>query len=93
MNWKSYRQQSRDIQWGTNGDSLSIEQVNCGSLLRIADATELMAKRYEELIQKAEFEERRANRYASRLETEQRRTAALRGVIGRMKRQRSATKI
>jgi len=31
--------------------------------------------------------------YASRLETEQRRTAALRGVIGRMKRQRSATKI
>jgi len=79
--------------WSSRNWTPTVEEINCGNLQRIADATELMAKRYEELIQKAEFEERRANRYASRLETEQRRTAALRGVIGRMKRQRSATKI
>ena len=43
--FKNYKQESRK-DWGTNQDSelLSIEQINLGAILRIADATEAMAK-------------------------------------------------
>lgn len=59
MSFKSYREGSR-TNWGSNSDSdaLTLEQINCGALLRIADATELMAKRHTDLINQRDQYER-----------------------------------
>lgn len=47
--FKNYRKLSRDIHWGTKDPNISIEQINCGSMLRIADATEVMAQNFIDL--------------------------------------------
>lgn len=50
--WKSYKEGSR-ANWGVETDNdnpLNIEQIQTGAILRIADATEAMAKRHIELL-------------------------------------------
>jgi len=83
---KSYRQASR-ANWGTASmDALSIEQINCGALLRIADATEQMAQRHTELINARDMYKRwygegeRARKHAER------QLAATRGVVTKLKK-------
>ena len=51
MAHQSYREESRK-NWGKDSaqGALTIEQINTGTLLRIADAVEAMAKRHIELI-------------------------------------------
>ena len=50
MPFKNYKQESRK-EWGIDTNSaLDIEQINCGAILRIADATEKMAERVIGLI-------------------------------------------
>jgi cell division protein FtsB len=45
--FKNFRKESRDGNWGRNADvnsTLSADEINCGSMLRIADALEVIAK-------------------------------------------------
>lgn len=84
---RSYRQQSRDINWGSTGEgSLTLDQINCGSLLRIADAVEKMASSYDSLREDRDFyrqlylDERAAAKKLAR------GNAALRGHLKRLKR-------
>lgn len=66
----------------------TFEPINAGSLQRIADATELMAKGYTELIRERDYYEQRAKRLAAENERLTRQRSALRGAITRMKRQK-----
>lgn len=50
MAFKNYREETKK-NWGSNDpDSLTLDQIQTGCMLRIADATELMARRYQDLI-------------------------------------------
>ncbi|MEN1941052.1 hypothetical protein WCE39_08160 [Luteimonas sp. MJ174] len=62
------------------------EDIQLGCLLRIADATEAMAKRHTELMAARDYYERLARDRADTIETLRRQRAALRGTITRMKR-------
>lgn len=64
----------------------TFEGINCGSLQRIADATELMAKRHQELQADAELFKTLYYRERERKNELLRRVGALKGVITRMKR-------
>jgi len=88
MSHRNYREQSRDVQWGTTNDGagLSIEQINCGSLLRIADASEKMAQRYTELIDKASRLEKANNSLYAQNRQQERSMSALKGQITKLKR-------
>lgn len=72
------------------GDDLcpSETQLVVGCLQRIADATEVMSQRHVELIRQRDFYEQAYRRQLERATWLERRNAALRGVITRMKRQR-----
>ena len=83
-----FRQGSK-ADWVTTDTELTLEQIQCGATLRIADACELMAQNHARLV---EERDRYARRYESERQTAARlnkSNAALRGVIGRMKRQNS----
>lgn len=87
-NHRSYRDESRK-DWGTTSElALSLDQVNTGALLRIADATELMARRYQDLINERDLYKIRYFTQQQRAEAAERRISALRGVITRMRRAR-----
>lgn len=85
--FKSYRKESR-TDWGSYEKGITLEQVNTGSLLRIADATELMAKNHEQLVQLKEYYERRYNEERQRADKLERQVRGYKGVISRMKKQR-----
>lgn len=88
MPFKNYRQQSRDVQWGGNfigDDTPGLEQINCGSLLRIADATELMARSHVRLIQERDEFERRMKAAHVREARLQRCLSAAKGQITKLK--------
>lgn len=86
MTFLRYRDGSRK-NWGTetSGDSLTVEQINCGAILRIADATEKMAARYTTLISEREWYERRYKEERAANERLNRSNAALRGHLKRAK--------
>lgn len=54
MTFRSYREQSR-IDWGLAepGAPMTVERIQLGAVLRIADATEKMAQRHTELLRAA----------------------------------------
>lgn len=87
MTFKNYREQSRNVQWGTNSDydSLSFEEINCGSLLRIADSMEVVAKEYNAILADMKFYQKRYHELLDQVERLKRSNAALRGVITKMK--------
>jgi len=62
------------------GKTLTIEEINCGSLQRIADATEAMAKEYNELL-------RMKNLYSRWYEDERNKVAARNRTISNLKGQ------
>lgn len=76
------REQSRE-NWSSHS---TIEEINAGSLQRIADATEKMAQNYTKLENDYKFMREDRDRYRARLESELKRTAAYRGIINRMKK-------
>jgi hypothetical protein len=84
---KTYKDQSL-IGWysSTQQNNPSLEQIQTGALQRIADATELVAKNYNQLQSDMEWykglyeQERESNRRMVR------RIAALQGVITKMKK-------
>lgn len=85
--FKNYRDHSR-INYGNSTGAATLEQINSGSLQRIADATEAMAKNYTAMQEdrdryKRWYEDQRA--ITLRLS---RRITAFRGVITRMKKRK-----
>lgn len=88
MAWKDHRQNSR-IAWGSNVDgehNTDRDDIILGCHLRAADALELMAKNHAQLVAQRDMYERWYKEEKAKLQKERRRTAALRGVIARMKR-------
>ena len=86
MTHKSYKAESR-IDWGTNMEGgLTLEQINTGAILRIADATEKMAQRHTELIRRNEYLESYVKLLDATKQTKDRQINALRGHINRMKK-------
>lgn len=66
----------------------STEQINTGSLQRIADATELMAKRYQDLLDENQRYKGYCNDYQRKILKRDRTISALRGQITKLKNQR-----
>lgn len=69
-----------------NPNSQLVQFCKAGALMRIADATELMARNHEQLVRDAENCKRWYQEEKQRRERYQRSNAALRGIIKRMKR-------
>ncbi len=85
MTHRSYRKESRS-DWGTRDEGgFPLDQINTGALLRIADAVERMAESYDEMRRDRDVWKESALFARRRLDTERRRTAALRGWIKRMR--------
>lgn len=83
------RQLSRD-EYRANDDIPNRDELKLGTLQRIADATELMAKRYTDLIRERDMYKQFCedkSRYAGKLE---RRNAALRGQITKLRKKLAA---
>lgn len=85
--WIDYRGESRKrYGYESKSGNACLEQINCGSFMRMADAMELMAKRYQELIDerdryKRDCQEQREAKWKVRHQI-----AGLRGVITKMRK-------
>lgn len=80
----NYREGSR-WSWGAKSNSLTLEQINIGALLRIAGATELMAKRYTDLLADRDYLALRRKELNAEVSHLKRQNAALRGHMKRLK--------
>ena len=86
---KSLREESRG-NWRIGEDrALNNEEIKLGALLRIADATEVMAQRHRELIDENKNLRDSVAYYRQKLVFECRSAAALKGVITKLKHERS----
>lgn len=85
---KSYRDASK-MNWvrSDESDHFTLEQINAGSFMRIADATEKMAQLHTDLIRERDFFEKECARLRNIRATLERSNAALRGHIKRIKKQ------
>lgn len=83
---KSFKELSRQIFSKSPIEDTTYEMINAGSLQRIADATELMAKNHDDLIRRAQFLEESRNNWRSQAEASQRQVNALKGVITKLKK-------
>lgn len=74
--------------YNSNGENPAHTELQTGALQRIADATELMAKRYQDLID--DRDRYKQNYYSSLAEKDKlyRRIAALQGVITKLKKKK-----
>jgi hypothetical protein len=83
---ESYKKESRK-DWYLAGDAKpGNEHLQLGCLQRIADATELMAKRYADLIGEKERAESSRDYWRKEAERMGRRVTALRGQITKLKK-------
>lgn len=78
---ESFKELSKQ-EWSGNAN---LENINCGSLQRIADAVELMASNYAELIRQRDHYKRWVENYHKEIDSLSRTNAGLRGTITRMK--------
>ena len=87
MVYKNYRDESRKTYGndGEEGRGVTLDQLNAGSLQRIADAAETMAKGYARLEQDAAAWRARAQAAESMVALERRRITALKGHITRLR--------
>lgn len=81
----SYIEESKKGWYRIDGTPTT-EQLAFGCLQRIAAATELSCKDREKLERDYAYMRKERDRYMARLDTEKRRTAALRGQITKLKR-------
>jgi len=86
MPFTSYRKESKKDYGTSEPGSLSIEQLNCGSLLRIADATELMASNYLQMQRDMERLKIMLDREKEKTERLKATAATLRGHVTRLKK-------
>ena len=86
MSHKSYREESRK-DWGmSKPGNLSLDQVNCGALLRIADATETMARNHVQMQADLDYYKTLSETRAEVINRLERSNAALRGTITKLKK-------
>lgn len=83
MNQKFFKAESKRDYW--TDQPITDAQLQLGAVMRIADATEKMAASYDKLRADRDYWKERCLRSEQRLDTERRRTAALRGVLKRKK--------
>jgi len=75
------------IDWGKEGNTpLTIEEIACGCLLRIADAAEKMASNYTALQDEVAYVKKDRERLRSQCDRLCRSNAALRGCLKRCKK-------
>ena len=87
MSTKTLREASKS-EFSLRGHLPTTDELNAGSLQRIADACEKMAVRYDEMVRRCE-EYKSAMEYAkAERDALDRHARSLRGVITRLKRQR-----
>ena len=82
---RSYRKESR-ADWGTSSLTLTLEQLQTGAILRIADATEAMAKNHVQLQAEVDRLNRWYDHSRKRSAKLERSNVALRGHITRLKK-------
>lgn len=68
----------------------NLEHINAGSLQRIAAATEKMAERHTELIRQRDSFERAAEHWRGKADDKDRRIAALKGEITKLRKKLAA---
>lgn len=79
----NHREASKKV-W-TSSDPARMDEINLGSMQRIADACELMAQNHVRLVSDRDMYERWYRQNQAYYYAEQRRTRALRGVITKLK--------
>lgn len=79
------REASRN-NWRLNGEHATVEEINAGSLQRIADAVEKMTKRWDDLVRDRDAYKAMHEREQNTRRRIERRVIALRGHITRLKR-------
>jgi hypothetical protein len=87
----SFREHSRRDYGRRDGGKLTVEQINCGALLRIADATETMARNYVQMQADLDYYKTLAETRAESLNRIEKCNSALRGVITKLKRKHGVT--
>ena len=88
MTWRNYREESRMAFGGEHEEGFRPcdQKIGVGALARIADAVELMAKRYQDLLDERDrYKQYLANEQRWRNECK-RSNAALRGQITKLKK-------
>ena len=85
----SFRGKSR-LDWGGKHSQLSIEEINTGAFLRIADATEAMAKNHVKLQAERDRLQRWYDQEHRRAAALKRSNSALRGQITKLRKRLSA---
>lgn len=90
--FQDYREKSRQS-WGTSRDrSPSLEEINTGAILRIADAVEKTASSYDNMRTDRDNWKRRYEETLACTNRLVRRVSALKGIITKMKKQPAAQK-
>jgi hypothetical protein len=69
-------------------EKITFKEINCGSLQRIADATEVMARTHQALIRERESYRRGWQNAKSTIKYLERSNAALRGCITKLKKRK-----
>ncbi len=86
MSHQSCKEKSR-LDWGSSQlEKLTIEEIKCGAILRIADAMELMAKRYNDLIAERDQYQRSRDYFLDRSKTLERSNRSLRACLKKTKK-------
>lgn len=86
MSHRSYRDESRK-NWGMSGDApFDADQLKTGALLRIADATEVMAKSYTALVAERDRLQRYYDAECQRTSRLERQNRALRGANTKLRK-------
>lgn len=89
MTIRGYRKASR-IDWGDEEHKgCTLEQINTGAFLRIADATEKMAERHTELMRQRDYFESKVKQLQAIREHLERSNASLRGHLKLAKKKMS----
>lgn len=89
---KDYRAESRKNWYSTSESSLTIEEITLGCQLRIADATEAMAKNHVQLMKDRDQYKRWYDQKCEALAAAERSNTSLRGQITKLKKQIAALK-
>lgn len=86
MAFKNYREESKSKGWGAEQSfALSIEQLQTGALLRIADAVELVSADYVKLKKRNEFLELQNKSLGKDLEHAYNRIRSYKGQITKLR--------
>lgn len=89
MAHRSYRDESRS-NYGCFDRAPNADELKLGALMRIADATEVMAHEYKRLIEQRDMYERWWRESIAGVKRLERRNAALRGQITKLRKKLGA---